>query len=222
MNSINHKISIQSPEILAKSLTKAIAIKCISRVGSLWDYRYGELLEYKKIYGNCNVPMGYKTNLKLAIWISNQRRAYRKGILNKGKIKLLEDIGFIWAVTDNYWATKFEELKQFKKKYGHCNVRQGYKNNLELTRWVSVQRKNHKKGILDKGKIKLLEDIGFILEVHNTYWETNFEELKRFKNQYGHCNIPQKYKDNFKLASWVSTQRQNYKKAILDKEKIRG
>jgi hypothetical protein len=38
-------------------------------------------------------------------------------------------------------------------------------------------------------------------------------KLVQFKNEHGHCNVPQKYKaDTTSLGSWVDTQRQNYQK----------
>ena len=43
-------------------------------------------------------------------------------------------------------------------------------------------------------------------------WEERFEELKDYRKLHGNCNVPQKYQQNKQLGSWVSVQRQQYKK----------
>jgi len=41
-------------------------------------------------------------------------------------------------------------------------------------------------------------------------WNERLEELKQFKNQTGHCNVPQKYPDNVSLGIWVNKQRMEH------------
>jgi len=36
-----------------------------------------------------------------------------------------------------------------------------------------------------------------------------FEELRKFKEREGHCNVPSKFSDNPELGIWVSNQRAN-------------
>eukprot|EP00546_Thalassionema_frauenfeldii_P016745 CAMPEP_0178896718 /NCGR_PEP_ID=MMETSP0786-20121207/1338_1 /TAXON_ID=186022 /ORGANISM="Thalassionema frauenfeldii, Strain CCMP 1798" /LENGTH=301 /DNA_ID=CAMNT_0020567171 /DNA_START=3171 /DNA_END=4076 /DNA_ORIENTATION=- len=62
----------------------------------LWNNRYGELREYKRIHGNCLVPTKYKDNSKLGRWVSTQRSKLKKGILDREKIDQLNEIGFVW------------------------------------------------------------------------------------------------------------------------------
>ena len=38
-------------------------------------------------------------------------------------------------------------------------------------------------------------------------WSIRFAELEKFKQQYGHCNVPQKYEENTRLGAWVARQR---------------
>ena len=80
--------------------------------------------------------------------------------------KKLEGIGFEWNVHVP-WEKRFEELKEFKKRFKHCNVPQQWEENRELGRWVMTQRTQYR--LLEQGKpsqmteerIKLLEGIGF-------------------------------------------------------------
>eukprot|EP00566_Odontella_aurita_P006390 CAMPEP_0113531498 /NCGR_PEP_ID=MMETSP0015_2-20120614/3528_1 /TAXON_ID=2838 /ORGANISM="Odontella" /LENGTH=587 /DNA_ID=CAMNT_0000430337 /DNA_START=76 /DNA_END=1839 /DNA_ORIENTATION=+ /assembly_acc=CAM_ASM_000160 len=59
-------------------------------------------------------------------------------------------------------------------------------------------------------------------------WEQRFEELRLFKEEQGHCLVPQKYDSNRKLGLWVSQQRTQYRYWVngdvssLTKEKIRA
>jgi len=38
-------------------------------------------------------------------------------------------------------------------------------------------------------------------------WEIMFEELRKFKDSEGHCNVPKSYSDNLELGNWVSNHR---------------
>jgi hypothetical protein len=49
--------------------------------------------------------------------------------MNDDRIKLLEDIGFVWDVFDEGWDGMYDALKDFKKLNGHTNVSQGDPNN---------------------------------------------------------------------------------------------
>jgi hypothetical protein len=42
-------------------------------------------------------------------------------------------------------------------------------------------------------------------------WTEKFEELIEFRNQYGHCLVPNAFPDNAALAQWVKRQRYQYK-----------
>jgi hypothetical protein len=46
---------------------------------------------------------------------------------------------------------------------------------------------------------------------HDAKWEVMFNRLLKFKKIYGHCLVPNRYKNDNKLGSWVSTQRKQYK-----------
>ena len=47
-----------------------------------------------------------------------------------------------------------------------------------------------------------------------------FQRLVNYKEKYGDCLVPRRFKEDPKLASWVKTQRVAYKKNNLSKEKI--
>jgi hypothetical protein len=59
--------------------------------------------------------------------------------------------------------------------------------------------------------IQQLEGLGFEWKPKESAWEVRMAELKGFRDAHGHCNVPQRYKDNPPLGLWVSTQRQQYR-----------
>ena len=43
-----------------------------------WETRFGELVEYKKLHGNCDVKKNDPAYKKLGGWVANQREIYRE------------------------------------------------------------------------------------------------------------------------------------------------
>jgi len=144
--------------------------------------------------------------------------------LGKAKTKETNEIGveedepmmFQFHVS---WDERLKQLKQYRQVNGHCRVPQRYKVNPQLGNWVRDQRQFYKKNKLLPQQIKSLEGIGFkwVLEKqeNNVSWDERFSQLKQYKEQNGHCRVPQKYKANTQLGDWVSKQRQKYKKNKL-------
>jgi hypothetical protein len=73
--------------------------------GATWEDRLSELVEYREIHGNCNVPKRYSENAKLAHWVGTQRYQYKLQQEGKGsqmtlpRVKVLEGLGFKWKVS---------------------------------------------------------------------------------------------------------------------------
>merc|ERR1719330_1753789 len=84
-------------------------VKMLEKIGFVWDPHEAtwkenleELIKFKKINGNCDVPYYFKLNPQLATWVTRQRRQYT--LYNQGKnssmtpkrISTLENLGFKW------------------------------------------------------------------------------------------------------------------------------
>ena len=67
---------------------------CSICISILLYYTQGELVAYKKKYGNCNVSQVYESNKLLGKWVNTQQTQHNKGTLTKERIKLLEGLGF--------------------------------------------------------------------------------------------------------------------------------
>ena len=132
---------------------------------------YNQLLEFKRIHGHTRVPQNsqYKT---LGGWVNNLRvmrnRNPQDGV-RADRIKLLDDIGFIWDASggrpsnDMRWNEQYRSLLAFHAEYGHCRVPQTGKHR-SLGRWVATQRAQYNKDPesgIRSDRLKRLNDIGF-------------------------------------------------------------
>jgi hypothetical protein len=80
---------------------------------------------------------------------------------------------------------------------------------------VDNQKSAFKKGKLSQERVILLEGLGFV--AGKAYpqpltFEEGLEELKKFKNAMGHCNIFVDPKSPSQLAKWCGVQRNEYKR----------
>ncbi|KAL3936285.1 MAG: hypothetical protein SGBAC_008367 [Bacillariaceae sp.] len=156
-----------------------------------WQKHYEELKVYKGQHGHCNVPARYEKNRRLGIWVSAQRQQYkmvrqlpdatkgrRSTSLTQERIGLLNDLGFTWTIRsrDTFgesWNSRFEDLREFRRIHGHCNVPSKYAENPELGIWVGTQRTQyrlHMKGResgnltmsnMNEDRIRALDSLGF-------------------------------------------------------------
>ena len=133
--------------------------------GLTWEERVEQLKAYKQVEGHCNVPQKYEANPQLGLWVATQRRVYKKGKLSKERIESLQGIGFEWELRRYVrltWEERFNQLLQFKEKFGHCNVTR--RTNKELFSWVDNMRQSKKgngTGKISHEQIERLTSIGF-------------------------------------------------------------
>ena len=114
------------------------------------------------------------------------------------------------------WLIMLEQLKEYKKSFGHTVVPRGYKANPKLASWVAEQRKQHKLFLdgkqtsINQGRINMLNQLDFTWNAQQAAWDAHFAELKQFKETYGHVHVPHQHPDYPKLSLWVKEQRRHY------------
>ena len=105
------------------------------------------------------------------------------------------------------WEARLRELKEFREEHGHCNVPRKHPGGLGI--WVMNQRSSGKEESqrCDAGQTQQLEELGFEWTTAKTpdRWEERLRQLKEFKEEYGHCDVPQRHPGG--LGKWVSKQR---------------
>jgi len=146
---------------------------------------------------------------------------------------------------DARWTERLEELKQFKKIFGHCNVVPSHTEWKALGKWVYSQRHRRKEGVLTDEQISLLDELEFQWNLrprkekvwHENYfefqcqeppkssvgltWEDRFKELEEFKKENGHCNVSRYKKPWEKLGRWVYDQKRKKQKGTLAEYRLK-
>ena len=190
-----------------------------------WEKRYSLLKRFQEREGHCNVTKSHtEDGIKLGKWVGIQHRLKRSGELDPERQKLLEEIDIAWVLGKPHvpWEERFDLMKQFKKREGHCNVPYLHKEDgAKLGSWVYTQRRFKKMEKIKPYRQKMLDDIGFewVLVQHGAKmsWEEWFDLFKEFKKREGHCNVPQLHKeDGNNLGIWVFHQRQFKRTEKLD------
>lgn len=201
-------------------LKKAITVRIIDKIGSLWDERYGQLMGYKEKWGDCNVPAQWPENKTLANWVATQRLYYKKGSLSQAKITHLEKIDFDWTPFGSSWEQNFSQLQKYKEQHGHFRISEKHPGNKVLRWWCQAQRIHYKKNTLSKDKIARLEQIGFDWMPVGLTWHRYYKQLQKYKEQHGNCNVPLHWPENKNLGAWVGRQRRFYKKDVLGQGEV--
>lgn len=118
----------------------------------------------------------------------------------------------------------FRTLRLFQRTHGHCDVPPSSQKN-SLYQWLKKQRQRHVESQLGSYQLKKLKSIGALQARHGNdehyaeIFEDHFARLKRFKKQFGHCHVPMHWSEDAKLARWLVTQRQSYRKGQLPRER---
>ena len=131
------------------------------------------------------------------------------------------------SAVDARWKARFQQVVAYKLQHGDCNVPKSYKDK-SLHAWVRNQRDAKK--LMDAGtkrqgrdtmtpeRIDALNSIGFQWVVghqpNDNQWESMFQALIEFKQQYGHTQVPASHPG--KLGKWVLNQRS--RRRLLEKQ----
>lgn len=211
-----------------KNLLEPDKIKQLDALGFCWNARnekweeaYSKLEAFRKEHGHCKVPEDYiVNNIKLGIWVLQQRRNMKTGSLTPDRIERLVCLGFTWDQFAEQWDHAFSALESFRKREGHFRIPDTHsENGVRLKSWTTAQRR--KKGELTSEQISRLNSLGFSWNPVEDNWEIGFGALIEFRKREGHCQVEHSVSVNcFKLGMWVLRQRQEKKKGALSAEKI--
>ncbi|MEI3251389.1 MAG: Helicase associated domain protein [Candidatus Gastranaerophilaceae bacterium] len=210
-------------------------------LAELYFKEYGNLeipSKFKTLNGTDEDENGYN----LGGWLVSQRQMYKKSKLSKKREKLLEKIGMRFETRDNdeVWNQMYMLAELYFKEYGNLEIPSKFKtlngtdedeNGYNLGQWQSWQRKMYKKSKLSKGRKDLLEKIGMHFETRDNdeVWNQMYMLAESYFKEYGNLKIKQVFKTlngidydekGYNLGIWINTQRREYKKDKLSKEKI--
>jgi hypothetical protein len=208
-----------------------------------WEDRIRTLKEYKDQHGDLFIPIRYKANPSLGKFVHNTREQYKlfhkqtpanykkKCSLTQERIDELNALGFVWNTQrterqNEDWEKRYAQLVQFQKQNGHCLIPHGYEPDPGLAEWVHRQRTTYASRFkqqqqqqqLIQQRMNKLQDIGFNFTVHSDKWMVHYEQLVRYKQTFGNCQVPTHFTENTKLGRWVHTQRHQRRLQIQGKK----
>ena len=116
---------------------------------SKWEDSFQRLLKYREEHGDTLVPNRYPADPHLGSWVSTQRRQYKMMTAKGGgttpmtpsRARRLEEIGFQWSTKDPRhvtWEKRYEQLADFKERFGHSQVPIGWKVRSEDSECLSL------------------------------------------------------------------------------------
>jgi len=191
-----------------------------------WDYAFQRLKIYHQKFGNYDVPTEYvdEKDFALGKWV-NMKRAGKEA-LPSYQLKAFESLdGWIWSARGNWWDEAIKEMKIFINSNGNALPAANYisKSGFGLGMWVNKQRTEYNRGKLPAERIDELESLPFwVWDARAENWKNAYEELIKFVEKNNHCKTSNHItEDGFKLGSWVSKQRTNYKKNKISQERIK-
>jgi superfamily II DNA or RNA helicase len=112
--------------------------------------------------------------------------------------------------TTESWSYWYELLTRFAAREGHALVPTDHiEGSVYLGRWVSGQRRLHKREQLGDDRVNLLEAVpGWSWNVIAPRWDRNFVVLEQFVAREGHARVPKDYViGSLRLGEWVANQR---------------
>lgn len=184
----------------------------------VWKENFRKLKAYHQKYGSFDVSSEGKDK-QLARWVENIRKHPKR--LPAKSYKALVQIGFPFR-TSTDWNTMFGKLENFYRKHGHIYVPSNEPALESLFDWTTNQRLS--RSVLTAAQVQKLNSLQFDWEPRThkeMQWDEMYRELVAFKKKHGHTKVPQDFKENRALGSWVSRQRSSKTRNILAPERVK-
>ena len=226
--------------------------KLLEKIGMIFDVHsdnwmknYSLAESYYEHHGHLNIPQSFKTTngyeydeegVKLGIWISYQRQAYKgqgTSKITEEQKKLLEKIGMVFVdVNFAKWMKKYKLVESYYKHHGNLEIPFNFKTTngyeydeegVNLGRWIYNQKQAYNvQGTyqITEEQIKLLEKIGMNFDIHSYNWMKKYNLAESYYEHHGNLEIPFNFKttngyeydeQGVKLGIWIKSQRQAYK-----------
>jgi superfamily II DNA or RNA helicase len=214
-------------------LLDSLGVTWKSRDVGTWEDRLAEVAAFKAKNGHCEIPFKNPEYPKLGPFVITMRTKRNNGSLSADRIAKLDAIGFVWASSrkvlfDGYgismqWHARFDELLKYKQAHGNWDVPARWPENPQLGNWVNQQRLLKNRQELQPKREEKLNAVGFnwCFDSLKADWATRFEQLKAYKERFGDCLVPLRWKENPRLGMWTYNQRRDRKNGNLSPEKER-
>lgn len=194
-----------------------------------WDETYLLLKEYKEKTGTCLLPKGYRVDgVDLYEWSARMR--YRLKNASKPdelyKVRLLNNIGFVWNTFDYIWDNSFEAYKKYVQENNtfilpnNCVV-----DDINIYTWAQKQRLNFARGKLRDDRKAKLKEIDFPFNKKDYNWELKYVSLKRFIFYRDRLPKTNDTYNKIRIGTWLKYQinnKKNLSQTKIDKLRYLG
>lgn len=184
-----------------------------------WEYRYEELKAYFEKNDTKRLPEKYTAydGTDLSLWVSKQKRAYKKGELTKEQMKKFDDIGYpfkaekswIYKANMTKWLAKYEIVKEYLElhKGEKLDPKAEYKG-IKIIDWIRQQRNFIQNGVFSDERVEMFNELDpkTVLDNLISHWDIMYEEAVRYFNEHGVGASVKKgiIVDGSELCNWVN------------------
>ena len=142
-----------------------------------WQDNFERIFIYFKEHGSLKaLPKS------LRAWLNSQHK--RRDDLPPEKHDALLKLGYNPKSIETNWQKRLDELRDFVKKHGHCNV--SYKENKALCKYVRYLRVRMEEGKLSPDKAAKLDELNFVWGSElDRYFEETYHKLAAYREQHG-------------------------------------
>lgn len=186
----------------------------------IWWGKFDQVKAFYRKEGHLTIP-----DRKLSSWLNYQRHGAKA--LSIEQLQALESIHY--KNTKPFRKSGVEEWEDTFKELVSKGSTKGSK---KLQMWLSNQRKLAASNELSQDRQERLEAHGFDMKspiqhkssnfqrakINEKKWLAQFQNLKKYHQKHGNCNVPFRFQEDPTLGNWVANQRKAYHSMSSDGE----
>lgn len=126
--------------------------------------------------------------------------------------------------TTSPWLDGLAAAQRYHAEHGHLKMLVSYTapDGFPLGAWISKQRSYRRRGWLSADRIAELDALGMVWDEFDRRWQRGVTALRTYVREHGDGRVPQRYvtDDGFKLGTWLSNRRTDYRLGKLPDERV--
>ena len=230
---IGNWVSMQRQKRKNRIGRKPLTSDQIKKLGSLpgwtWDAEQSEWEEGFRLLVSYSQELGHSKpkndesyrDFKIGKWVQAKRRSYKRNGLNQKKIDLLQSLpSWSWDTKVDMWFAALDIVRDFIDKNQKLPVHHEKHMDFGVGFWCHMQRKNRVS--LSTKQIECLESLTLWQWDRPDQWSKSLNAyeiyLEHTKDSSPKRNIVY---EGVHIGWWVTTQRYQYNKGKLSKERIK-
>lgn len=191
-----------------------------------WNEWYILANDYYDEYGDLDVPINYITpnGYKLGVWVNEQAKAYREGLISDNHIIKLNKLEMKWCREEDNWYQRYDSLYAYYLKHGDVNLPVNYTddNGNNLYRWLHYQMEKLREGSLTKEQVDCLSEFKITPSKKQNKWQTNYNKLYRLYKEHENIDVAIMFASfDSNLKNWMYNQKNKYSSNKANREEVK-